>query len=1470
MEPGELLLGSPGARVLLVGSGTYAAGSRLSAVPAVAATVSDLGRCLVEQTGLDQAHLTMLIDPASPVEFGQALVEAAGQAREVLVVYYVGHGLVDARNELHLATRATVDLTEGIAAHQALPYWQVGRVLEGSRAPFTLVVLDCCFAGRAGGVARANTEEMFRGARHGMYLLAATGRDQAAWAPQGEPYTAFSGALIRLLVSGDPTAPGVLTLDDVHRSLARTLADQGFPEPHRHVTDHGHRPPFAPNAAYSNPDPGEFSPYRGLAAFGPDDSSDFFGREELTANLLDRVTDQLDREGPLLVTGPSGSGKSSLLRAGLIAHLDVSTPGAAVWLTPGADPVRALAARFAPADGSHPADVRRHLEADPGVFRQILRHTAENRASRPVIVVDQFEEVFTAPVDEQQRRVFVQALHAVCAAQEAVVVLGMRADFSGHCTIHAELITALEHPVIVSPMTTAQLREAIEKPAEKSGLTLQTGLVDLILEDLGSGGAAGTLPLLSYTLLATWQHREGRTLTLAGYRATGGISQSLARSADAALGQLNLDQRKIARRLIPQLVRLGEGTEDTGRTVSLADLGPPPDTPHYAVFGHVLDHFVRARLITVDHQSVALAHEALIRGWPQLRTWIEADRAGLIIRQRLVDAARAWQQGGRDAAELYRGSRLSIARDWAAESEPASLDPATLDFLQVSDLRERTEQRAARRRFRFLVGGAFVLTLLLVATAVLWQQARQQSAVAEAQARIAAGRALAAEATVLRDSNPQLALRLGIAAASISADTGAKSALVNLVARDRFLSRFTTQADDYVRSVAFSADRRTLAAANEGGSVTLWDIADPAHPRQINRLTEQAGNRLRSTAFSPVSPLLAAGSEDGTVVLWDLTDPARPTHVRKWKSDQNVEFVAFSPDGQTLATAGVFGAHLWDITRIPSVRHTGGPLHCGAKEGSWEERSVTFSPRSGMLALRCDNASDNALELWDVTHLDAPHRSAGPFDDEAGNEHSVAFSPNGRFLAVGGGLDGVAYLWDLAPSQPKKVATLIGHAGEVTSLAFSPSGVMLATASADKTAILWDVTAPSSPRIITTLAGYDDDRSDEGVATVAFSRDGRTVATGSQNGSVTLWDAADPTDKQRTTLTGSIAVTSPDGDLLAVTYESAAVSHEPYVIALYDIADPDHPRPAGSLLNGHKNAVLSLAFSPHRRILASGDEDGAVILWNVADRRNPRAFGPPLYGPDSPEYPRQPIDAIVLSSDGNTLVAGDRAGVVTIWDVRDPANPKLVKPPLTAPGGQTWSLAFNRDDRTLAISTYDMNTGYLSTLFDVSNPVKPRWLASLPNMYDVSFKPDGETLTARDLNGSLMLWDVTDRTNPRRVAVAVGREGLALGTAFSHTGHLLAVVDPRSSVVIWDVTDHANPHQVATMTSEGSNSPITFSSDDGTLVVGGGGTIHLWNVARIRDAVTQPVQRACSTVRRGLTEQEWQVHVVGLPFRKTC
>ncbi|MFE9580566.1 caspase family protein [Nocardia sp. NPDC006044] len=428
-------LNTSGSRVLIVGTGTHVAGSLLPDVPAVAATVAEVRAALTEQCGLAETSVTgPLLDPTQS-DFGDALSDVAGEAEGVLVVYYVGHGIVGPDDELYLATRETDHYSERL--HRALRYTAVEQVLAGSRARTIVVILDCCFAGRAlgpiGNLAVAALDVAKQG---GTYVLAAASRSEHALARPGATYTEFSGALIEFLRAGDATEPAELTLEGAYRFLHRVLSARQVPGPRHHVTGQAGALILASNPAFARTqppiEPDGFDdadpvaelpcPYRGLHAFTVDDAALFFGRDDAVRNLLAGLRTALIAGDPVAVVGPTGAGKSSLLQAGLlpaVAHGHLGVPGAQQWphvvMTPGPHPMRGLSA---------------------------LRQTT--LSTRMLLVVDQLEEVFTLCRAESERRRFLTVLCALARESDCfAVVLGIRADFYGHCLHYPELASVL-------------------------------------------------------------------------------------------------------------------------------------------------------------------------------------------------------------------------------------------------------------------------------------------------------------------------------------------------------------------------------------------------------------------------------------------------------------------------------------------------------------------------------------------------------------------------------------------------------------------------------------------------------------------------------------------------------------------------------------------------------------------------------------------------------------------------------------------------------------------------------------------------------------------------------------------------------------------------------------------------------------------------------------------------------------------
>ncbi len=356
-------------------------------------------------------------------------------------------------------------------------------------------------------------------------------------------------------------------------------------------------------------------------------------------------------------------------------------------------------------------------------------------------MVDQFEEVFTLCQDEEERRLFIEALLSASGSEDArIVVIALRADFYGHCAFHPALAAALErHQALVGPMAEEELRRAIERPAERAGLTLEPGLVQAVLRDVV--GEPGALPLLSHSLLETWKRRSGTLLSLIGYLQSGGVQGAIAKTAENVfLEKLTPEQQRIARSVFLRLSALGEGTEDTRRRVLRSELILRAEDA--GKVEAVLATLTDARLITGDEQTVEVAHEALIRHWPRLRRWLDEGREGHRVHRQLTEASQEWLGLGREPGSLYRGARLGTALEWAEQHE-AELNDLEREFLERSreaEASELEESRRRNRRLRVLAGGLGLLVLAAAGLAVL---AIRQTSRAEEQGRVALSRALA-------------------------------------------------------------------------------------------------------------------------------------------------------------------------------------------------------------------------------------------------------------------------------------------------------------------------------------------------------------------------------------------------------------------------------------------------------------------------------------------------------------------------------------------------------------------------------------------------------------------------------------------------------------------------------------------------------------------------------------------------------
>ena len=1217
-------------------------------------------------------------------------------------------------------------------------------------------------------------------------------------------------------------------------------------------------------------------PYLGLVPFEEGDARVFYGRGELTGQLVQKLAARLDGTGILLVAGESGTGKSSLLRAGLMPRLaaGVLGPGSERWpwrvIRPTASPLQELAEQLAEVAGADPVSMYRSLSAAPGeaaTLAELAVRTVTGRGTRTrsrgpadtvfapprlVLVVDQFEELFTTGGDAEagrvEREAFIAALHAVatCPAgpqklPPALVVAAVRADFLGRLIGYPPLKAALDAgPFTVGPMSEAELRLAMTGPAAEAGLAVQPALVEAVIAELregtGAGLGSGVLPLMSQAMAATWELRESSELTLRAYRRAGGVADAVNRSAQAAYDTLTIRQKGAARLVFTQLTVITPDGQFARRRCSRTDLHAP-GTATAADVDAVIDIFSAHRLLVLGQDSIEVSHDVLLQAWNQLRDWLGDDQLDRALYSQLITDTATWDSNRRDSSYLYRPGRLATIDAAAArwQNAPTRYPPLSATSKAFLDAAHHAARRSTRRR-----RSAFALLALLTALAVAAAAfAFSQRTAAIRQRDQVIYSHLIAEALQADTSDTTLGAQLTLAAYRIRRTQELASRLLNT--ENTPLSSSLAAGAGPGFPVAFSPGGRTLASSDSHGAVRLWDVADPARPRTLSQLPTGAAAPV---AFSPDRRTLATGSADG-IRLWDVADPARPRPLGQPLTGGATAAgpVAFSPDRRTLAIVGVDGIRLWDVAD-PARPRLLGQASAGSRAAVF---SVAFSPDRRILAAV---SFDGAVRLWDVADPARPRLLGQASAGSRAAVFSVAFSPGGRTLAIVG-VDGIR-LWDVAdPARPRTLGQpLTGSTAGVFSVAFSPDRRTLATGSADGTIRLWDVADPARPRTL----GQPLTGSRAAVFSVAFSPDGHTLASENGDGTIRLWSLP------QTVLAGSNAF------VYSVAFNAGgrtlATGSGDGTIRLWDVADPARPRPLGQPLTGSRAAVFSVAFSPDRRTLATGSDDGAIRLWNVADPARPRPLGQPQ--PDSTAA----VASVAFSPDRHTLATGDSHGAVLLWDVTNPSHPRQLGLPLPGNTAAVNSVAFSPDRRTLATGSDD---GAIQ-LWDVADPAHPRLLGqpsagSTAAVASVAFSPDRRTLATGNVDGAIRLWDVADPAHPRLLGQpSAGSTATVASVAFSPDRRTLAT-GSADGIRLWDVADPAHPRQLGQPlnTSTAAVFSVAFSPGGHTLASGSiDGTTRLWNLN-----VQYAIQRICATAG-GLTPRQWNQYIPQLPYEPSC
>ncbi|GAA2230448.1 XRE family transcriptional regulator [Streptomyces nogalater] len=817
------------------------------------------------------------------------------------------------------------------------------------------------------------------------------------------------------------------------------------------------------------------APYVGLTPFQQADADMFFGRESLT----DRLAEHLKRKRLLVLLGASGSGKSSVLRAGVLPRFPAALP---LVFTPGPDPLEECAIQLAAMAGISSGPLRAELAVEPRTLHRAVRQVlarSPDPGQEVLLTVDQFEEVFTQCGDAGERDAFVASLlHAARTPDSRCrVVLAIRSDFYTHCTRVPGLVDVLaDAHVPVGPMTVDELRAAIVRPAARAGLSVEGALLATLTA--AAHGRPGTLPLLSHALRETWRRRRGNALTLAGFQAAGGFEGALAQTAEDFHSGLSGTQQRIARQLFLRLIALGEGTEDTKRRVPRHELDDTADV------AHVLEQATRARLLTVDRDRVEITHEALIGCWPRLGRWLSEDREHLRLHRALTEATAVWESLDHHPDTLYRGVRLAAVRDLPEDV----LTARERAFLDASRSAEESEARRVRRHLRRLRRLVAALVALLVCAASAVAVAVHFQQISTAQRNQALALKAVDTSADLRIRDLSLATQLALTAHRLHPGKHSRSGLFNVMSR-----RLTS----HVHAVSVTGDGRTLAVAHDGDRLELWDLEDPRNPAlQARPDGHGKGIGLATVTFSPRGNLLAGVGWKGEIQLWDVSGPRRPHLLSVFPAGHKdyVFSLDVSPDGRMIATGSYDDTiRLWDVADPARPRflkqltgHTG------------NVKPVAFSPDGTTLASGSD---DRTVRLW---HVRNPRHARLITVLRGGHKDFVdtlAYSRDGRSL-LSGSDDGTARLWDPTDAGHPMRGRLNGHTSVVTSVHYAgPDHRTAATASRDGTVRIWNTTDLAHPVERDTLP-----LSSGGFFTALPLPTRGLIVTLSQDGAVDIWN----------------------------------------------------------------------------------------------------------------------------------------------------------------------------------------------------------------------------------------------------------------------------------------------------------------------------------------------------------------------------
>lgn len=1189
-------------------------------------------------------------------------------------------------------------------------------------------------------------------------------------------------------------------------------------------------------------------PYLGLLPFDQAHAEVFYGRQRLTAELIVKLAGRLAGPAMVIVSGASGAGKSSLLHAGLLPALAAGRQleGSQHWprvvMSPGGDPLTELATRLAALGGGDAQAIRHALATDPDRAHLAISQAAAaaGRSERLVLVVDQFEEVFTLVPGgtDAGQQAFLAALCAMAtqpatqpAAQPAaVVVVAVRGDYWARCAAHAGLARLMQDGLfVVGPMTGPELREAITGPATAAGLHIDANLADVILSDLHAAGqeeTEGILPLLSQAMMLTWGKRESSRLTVRGYNETGGVARSVEFGAEAVYAALPDAGQHTAKEIFQALVLVSPDGQLARRTVPRAALSQPRRDENRRGAGRrndkdesrravdtVLEAFAASRLLVLDRDTVQIAHDVLLRAWPRLRGWVESDQASWILHAQLQEDAGKWAQNGRDLSFLYRGSELAAVRQAAARwvADPARHPALTDDEAAFLAASARNAARGARIRRVAVLALAALLVISVAGVAVATQADRS----ANQQRVVAVSSQLAAQSEALDATDPVQAASLAAAAWKIDPTAEARTSLLDVLAQPERST--VTVASGNLTDAVFSPDGRRLATETDSGVVQVWDAV--TH-REIGRRLKIPGSSNSILSSYPIS-----FRGDGTLMtfrggngypsrFWDITtgrilgSSIRIPH-------NPLSSGIFSPDGRVLATSAANGRG--GLLDVATHQEIGAPVRAATP--------LAFSADGKLVALGY-SSGQGGVQLLDV----ATGEKTGPVIPAGSAQGSIAaFSPDGQVIAVSGGTS--VGFWSIAGHHA------IGDpiAAQANQFAFSPDGKTLATISGNgtrsfaETVNLWDAASHEE------LGGALTVNATAPVLT--FSPDSTELVTGSGS-TVSFWDIA--VSRQLGSVLHGISgltVFSPAGHIAASLIGPS--------FGLWDVAT--HRQLGGLFTVGGGAWTTALAFSPDGRQLASSGPAGSGLeLWDVATHRR--------IGATVLSQAALGVESLAFSPDGKYIAVGGGGGGLSLWDRRT----GRMAGRRTNIGSEVKDVAFSPDSRVVFTAANQVKRFDVATRRQIGRP----FAAGVGVINAMALSPGGGIVGVATDTGAT-LWDAA---SGRQIGTAINTGvGPLQALAFSPDGRILAVAGQDGAIRLWDVASREQIGSPLVVNQNGIGG-LAFSPDGSVLAADNGNAVRLWGVVPTRDVV----QRVCTLAGGPMSRLRWAAAVKSAPYQRTC